>query len=323
MGVPLRATRRELFHWAISLLLTTRAATASGQVRSLDVDRIASLGVAGARTVRTRRYRVRTAVNLFSIPVISRNNVAAACLAVEDLISGTGRTSAIQFACGTWPGQINGFNRFGMTQEVVREEDGTVAESAYMCFMTSSPERNQDQAWRAFADPSRTLKLSLARGVAARTGYQWTFEQLPAPAGVTWMDSPELMDTFRNENPAAPAAAKREGADRAYPTFLHSVRVAMACGSPRSQCTFMHNAKLFDLDSVLSTADGVTLLTGRITEQGTRSPSEFRIWFHPESPADLPFRIEFRPRSFLRLVFEQDPAAGGPILHNLIPREAV
>ena len=85
------------------------------------------------------------------------------------------------------------------------------------------------------------------------------------------------------------------------------------------------NAKLYDLRATSSAADGMQLLTGRIlehaTEQDARGESNFRVWFHPNDAAGLPARIEFRPRSFLRLVFEQDPAAAGPILRCLIPEE--
>jgi len=321
MGAPPRTTRRDLLRLALPALLSARAATASATIRSLDVDRIANQTAAGTPTIRVRRYKVRAVVTLFSIPLISQDGVGAACLTAEDLVAGSSRTTAIQFACGSWPERINGFNRFGMTQEVVLEEDGAVAESAYLCFMTSSPEATSDQAWRAFADPTRTMKLSVARGVARRTHYQWALEHTPAPAGSTWQDSPQLMETLRHESPGPPEFAASETAERAYPTFLHAVRGAMAGGRPTAQCTFMHNAKLFDLRSTISPAGGMTLLTGHITERGSRSPSEFRVWFAPSDPASLPARIEFRPRPFLRLVFEQDMAAGGPTPRNLLPWE--
>ena len=322
MNPPPRATRRELLGLLVPIFLLGRTAAASAQVRSLDVDRIASRRAPGTRTARIRRYRVRAAVSLFSIPLLSKDNVGAACLTVEDLVSGSGRTTAIQFASGSWPDRINGFNRFGMTQEVVHEEDGAVIESAYLSFMTSSPEHDPDQAWRAFADRSGTLNLSVARGAADRTAYQCTLEHLPAPAGSTWMDSPTLMEELRSNNSAAAEGAAREISERAYPTFLHAVRKAMTCGIRHSRCTFMHNAKLYDLESVLSSAGGMTVLTGHITEQGSRSPSEFRLWFAPDDSSTLPVKIEFRPRSFLRLVFEQDMNAGGPTPRNLIPRES-
>lgn len=321
MGAPLRTTRRDLFRLALPMLLPGRPAAASVPFRSLDVDRIASQSVSGTHAVQFRRYRVRAAVSIFSIPLFSKDDIGAACLMAEGSESGSSQTTAIQFACGSWPDRIDGFNRFGMTQEVVHEVNGVVVESAYLCFMTSSPERNQDQAWRAFVDPSRVLNLALARGAATPASYRWTLEHVPAPAGTTWVDFPLLMETLRSAAPGTPEFAANERADRAFPTFLHAVRKAMACGCPRSRCTFMHNAKLYDLQTSMSPAGAMMLLTGHIVEQDSRSQSEFRVWFAPSDASGLPFRIEFRPRSFLRLVFEQDMAAGGPTPRNLIPRE--
>jgi hypothetical protein len=133
------------------------------------------------------------------------------------------------------------------------------------------------------------------------------------------------MSMLRDRNGSSPRAAASERTEHAYPTFLHAIRSLIAARRQNVQCTFMHNAKLYDLRAASSAADGMKLLTGRIveqvTEQAARSEPNFRVWSHPNDPSGLPTRIEFRPRSFLRLVFEHDPAAAGPILRCLIPEE--
>jgi hypothetical protein len=315
-------SRRGLFRLALPAFLLDRAlASPVAAVCSQDMDRIASWTLSGVRTVSIRRYRVHASVSLLSIPLFFRDNVGAACVMVEELVAGTGCASAIQFSGGSWPDRIKGYNRYGMTQEVVHREEGVVTESAYCSFLTTAPEKSADQAWRAFADPARTLHLAVARGAATRTNYASTLEHLAAPEGSTWMDCPRLMMMLRNPVTCAQRAVVTQAAEHAYPTFLHAVRTMLAAGRNNSQCTFIHNAKLYDLRTVLSAAEGMKLLTGYITEQGSRGESDFRVWFHPSDAAGLPSRIEFRPRSFLRLVFEQDAAVGGPILHSLIPQE--
>ena len=312
-----------------TLLLKPAVALPIVDARPLDVDRIASRNVSGTRTVHIRRYRVTASVSLLSIPLFSRDDVGAACLMVEELAAGTGRTSAIQFSAGSWPDRIGGFNRFGMTQEVTRHEDGAIAESAYFSFMTRSPEKNDEQAWRAFSEPSSVPILAVARGSATQSSYAFALEHLLAPQGCTWMDCPRLMSMLRDRNGSSPRAAANERTERAYPTFLHAIRSLISAGRQSVQCTFMHNAKLYDLRAALSTADGMNLLTGRIVEhlakhvveQRERGESNFRVWSRPNDASGLPARIEFRPRSFLRLVFEQDPSAAGPVLHCLIPEE--
>ncbi len=326
MGAWSDISRRGLFRTALQIFLVNRsAALPVVDTRPLDVDRIAGRNVSGTRTVHVRRYRVQASVSLFSIPLFSRDKVGAACAMVEELTAATGRTSAIQFSAGSWPDRISGFNRFGMTQEVMRQEDGAVAESAYFSFMTRSPEKNDEEAWRAFAQASRVPTLAVARGSATQSSYAFALEHLLAPQECTWMDCPRLMSMLRDHISSSLRAAANERTERAYPTFLHAIRSLMGAGRQSVQCTFMHNAKLYDLRAALSAADGMKLLTGHIlehaTEQGARGESNFRVWFHPNDASGLPARIEFRPKSFLRLVFEQDPAADGPILRCLIPQE--
>ena len=326
MGARSNMSRRRLFRMALHTLLLKRAvALPVVDAGPLDVERIAGRNVSGTRTVHIRRYCVKASVSLLSIPLFSRDEVGAACVMVEELAAGTSRTSAIQFSAGSWPDRIGGFNRFGMTQEVVRHEDGAIAESAYFSFMTRSPEKNDEQAWRAFVEPSRALTLAVARGSATQSSYAFTLEHLLAPQGYTWLDCPRLILMLRDRIASSPRATANERTERAYPTFLHAIRSLIPAGRQNVQCTFMHNAKLYDLRAALSVADGMNLLTGRIVEhlaeQGARGESNFRVWSHPNDDSGLPARIEFRPRSFLRLVFEHNPAAAGPILRCLIPEE--
>ena len=207
----------------------------------------------------------------------------------------------------------------------MRHENGALVESAYLSFMTSSPEKNAEQAWQAFADTSRGLNLAVAHGTAAPTSYASTLEHLAAPEGCTYLDCPRLMTMLRNSIASQPSVVASQRAEHAYPTFLQAVRAANLGGNNNSQCTFMHNANLYELRTTQSVVVGVKVLSGRVREpagrSGSRGESNFQIWSHAADPSGLPWRIEFRPRHFLRLVFEEDATAGGPVLCCLIPQE--
>jgi hypothetical protein len=310
-------TRRGLLRIVQSILLSKFVRFSALQAFS-DVTRIAN-GPAGPRAVHTRRYRAQASVSLFSIPVLWRDDVGAACVSVEEAVCAGRRTTAIQFCGGSWPQRVRGINRFGITQELIHEEAGAVVESNYMCFMTSSPEKNSDQAWHAFADRSRAMILAVARGVSTRTSYRAAFEHVPAPDGSTWMDCAQLIDLLRSKAVTFLDSAPSRNDTEACPTFLYAVRRAMANTPSQTQYQFMHNAKLYDLRTSQSASNGVTVLAGHITEHGSRSESSFRLWFDPVDATGLPLKIEFQPRSFIRLTFEHDPAAAGPTLPNLIP----
>ena len=83
-----------------------------------------------------------------SVPIFSKQNVGGACLVIEEDTRSECTVTCLQFAAGTWPDRLKGFNRFGVSREAVREENGTVVESAYLSYMASlakktSPKRDR------------------------------------------------------------------------------------------------------------------------------------------------------------------------------------
>jgi hypothetical protein len=268
---------------------------------------------------------VHANIGILGLTLFSKDNVGGACAVVEESAgspAGT-RITALQFVSGSWPERLKGFNRFGMTQEAVREEGALLAESAYLSFMTSSPEKNFDQARKAFLDAPAALAITAAHGAATRSGYGAAIDRLTAPAGFTWQRCSELMERLRGQvSPLVMETAHGAGGG-ALPTFLFAARRAMLEGRESAQSAFVHNGKLFLLRTRLTQAKEprLQLTIGRIAEQGTGHESEFRVWHRPGDPATLPVRIEFRPKSYLHLVFEHDAAAGGPAVPPLIPQE--
>ena len=324
MSAGSRFPRRDLLARAFRGILGARIAFSSSRAESVATGDSAARGVRPASRVHFQRYRVQAAVSLFGVPVIWKDGVGAASLLVEDVVSVGASATAIQFVSGSWPERVKGFNRFGMTQETVSEENGAVRESAYLSFMTSSPEKNSDQAWRAFAGHPRDLMLAVAFGKASGSGYRWSLDHQSIPSAATWMDCPALMEKFQTAGPGGWNGAWRVEEpglkDCVYPTFLHCVRKTMLHRSDEP-CTFIHNAKLFDLHPRFSVSDQCVVLTGRVVERGASSESEFRVWFDAAEPSALPSKIEFRPRSFLHLTFHFDPAAGGPAIRPLLIHE--
>ena len=164
---------------------------------------------------------------------------------VEEAVVGVQKSAAIQFVRGSWPERIKGFNRFGMTQEIVREENGVIRESGYLSFMTSSPEKNSDQGWKAFTDRPQQPHISPWRAASLPpSGYRWALERQSLPADATWMDCPALMERFRGrdvalEEPRRPQAFAERG-ERVIPHS--SLRFGKAsCGAtPCRKPLYLH-----------------------------------------------------------------------------------
>jgi hypothetical protein len=288
----------------------------------LEVDRIAGAGPSSTHLCQYRgQYRVHATITLLSVPLFSKENVGGACAMVEESVSGSSRISSIQFSSGSWPDSLKGFNRFGMAQEAVREESGVAAESAYLSFMTSSAEKNLEQAKKSFAERSASQPISVAHGHARRSEYTAALDHLTVPVKSTWEDCPRLMIEMRDRLSPLKVAAAVPDQDSAYRPFLHTVRRAMTSGAPAAENVFVHNAKLYRLRTRSSAVPEGVLLIGKIAESGTNQESEFKVWFDPHDPSGMPHRFEFRPKSFLHLVFEQDPSVSGPAFSSLFAKE--
>jgi hypothetical protein len=308
-----RLTRRGLL--GLLAFPLTRAASL------LEIDRIAGVGPRPAPAAHVCQYRVHATITLLSVPLFSKENVGGACAMVEDSVSGSSRISSIQFSSGSWPERLKGFNRFGMAQEAVREDSGVAAESAYLSFMTSSAEKNLEQAKKSFAERTALQPISVAHGRTRRSEYAAALDHLTVPAKSTWADCPRLMIEMRDRLSPLKESVTSLDQNSAYQPFLHTVRSAMTSGSATCESVFVHNAKLYRLRTRASAIPEGVLLAGKIAESGTSQESEFKVWFDPHDPSGLPFRFEFRPKSFLHLVFERDPSVIGPKFSSLIAKE--
>ncbi len=143
------------------------AAASSSPQPLLEIDRLADQAAPGVIITHTRRYRVHATISVLSVPLFSKDNVGGACAIVEEAVCGPSRTTALQFAGGSWPERLKGFNRFGMTQEAVSERGEDVLESAYLSFMTTSAERISNRRGRRFA---AALPFCRSRWRTARPG---------------------------------------------------------------------------------------------------------------------------------------------------------
>ena len=301
------------FTWTRTARALTRPAPA------FEIDRLIRSRPPGTPKIGMRRYRVRALVSFLSVPVFSKEDVGGACVTVEELVSESSRITVLQLSGGSWPDRLRGFNRFGMTQEAIREKGSGILESAYFSFMTASDEKNVDDARKAFADRSTSMTITITHGIANKTGYSSALDHLNVAAGLTWPDCPRLIEEIRGRvsRPSAVEAAT----DDVSPTFLYAVRKMLIEGVESAQCVFVHNARLYRLRTKISRTIGLTAMSGWIAECGSRHETAFGVWLDPRDATQLPTRIEFRPKSFLSLVFEHDPSLTGPAFQFLLSQE--
>jgi hypothetical protein len=264
---------------------------------------------------------VNATLTLGTLQIFTKVNVGGALLTIEE--SGTGECGAvgIQFGAGSWPERLKGFNRFGMTQELVRVENCAVAESTYMSFMTSSREANLSQAQHAFRTAAHDLPLTIARGRVTPDGMAAKILHKTVAANFSWIDCPKLMQELRAQ--IVPVSDRMVGkhSGPVLPTFLYAVRRSLLQSSGTTTL-YAHNATVYWLktEARRDHRSGELIVTARTKRPGDRAESEFKLWLDSGTERDLPLRIEFHPKSYLKLTLEADKAQIGPAFKPLFQK---
>ena len=312
-------TRRSAFALLASCLLGGLSKRLGASTSPQQLDGVGGLRPLGPASYRFRRYQVNATVVFVSIPLFSKVNVGGACAIVEQGVNPEGAVTGLQFGAGSWPDQLKGFNRFGMTEEVVRENRSGIAESAYLSFMTTAREKNFSEARDAYLASPNTLVLTVAHGRSTASASTAEIEQRQEPANYAWSKCPDLIDRLRRELPFTNASVSAEHPGRALPTFLFSVRRAILNGPGKNTDLYVHNAKVYRLrtESHVDSHSGHLIVEGHTSLEGDHSESEFRLWVALGDDSALPSRIEFRPKSFLKLTLE--PATDTNTVHPFRP----
>lgn len=282
-------TRRSAFRLALAALF------GSG-VRRLDA--------APAQCV---RYRVNATLIVACVPIFSKQNAGGAYLGIEQTAADGATVTHLEFAAGSWPERLNGFNRFGATRETVREENRAITESAYVSFMASSREKNFREARHAFASAPESLPLTIAHGKSTSAGCAFAIEHRTAPGNYSWQNCLDLAVQF-DRLPLPQAAPLSEYPARALPTFLFALHRAILTDAPATTTLYTHNGKVYCLrtQSQIDLRSSEIALTCSTSCRNEPGQTEFKLWLDSRNRTAPPTKIEFHPKSFLKLTLAQE-----------------
>lgn len=304
--------RRALLRsWVVSLL--GKKSAASPASAAFDPVAFTLRGLAaGARF--QRHYRMDAAVLLLGAPLFTRERAGGAYASVE---MGTAAI-ALQFAAGSFPARAHGLNRFGILREAVLERPGAV-ECSFAGLMTHTHEQSFEQARRALETSAGSAEGVVARGRTAGSGTDSTaetwIENIDLPPGSDWSN---LSDTLSTALRHAPRTSPRETACGQATTFLHAMRAAALCREPVATRQFVHAGKPYQL-TTRRRPERPLELDGVIRDLEGGRHAQFRTTYAAGDESGLPIRIEYRPRSFLRLTFEMEPEATQPAIPPIFP----
>jgi hypothetical protein len=260
-----------------------------------------------------KRYRADAVVLLLGIPIYKRTGVGSGQVSVEETVEGPEARRTIFFAAGSDADRAVGLSRLGWMREVIRGTESATAETEYFGVLTSSPEASLDGARRTVAAPSGGRSLFAAVNGRHTPGRSRSaLAHFDFPSAAPWSDR-GLIE--RAQSAFAASAVWRETSwpmspDQPPPTFLVQLERLLKQRA-KSAGIYVYNEQEYLLELAAPQQGGppshLLAVKGGIRNQRTGNRTAFRVWLENTPDSVVPVRIEFQPRSLLRLTFEALP----------------
>jgi hypothetical protein len=276
-----------------------------------------------------RHYRATAIVSLLSITIFSRSGVGGGYASVEENGDGAGQNVILKFVSGSTPERAHGLNRLGLIQEVIRSREGVGPESEYFGFITSNGEESLAQAKKSLEENVKDkVNYAAAEGSLRGSNVRYAVRNMLLPSSYRWSNAQEFAREVQTDFFAGSGPVYHESSGKPANTFLYAVRSAILSNDPKSEMRVMHNSKFFHMktekaldqkvgeelrkEGVAEDAAHVMRLNGTIRNEKTNEETTYKLWYEEGSPNMLPLRFEFRPKSYLKLVFDADPTKTRP-----------
>jgi hypothetical protein len=186
-------------------------------------------------------------------------------------------------------------------------------ELAFAGLMTRAREESFEQGRKALASGAHDAEGVMARGRMFGPTIQTWIESIGLTPDCDWSNLNEtLCDALRHE----PLTTPRETTSGPVTTFLYAMRSVGLCRDAVVRQQFTHAGKLYWLETRRQPEHPLELAGAIYKTSGARC-AEFRTTYAAGDQSGIPIRIEYRPRSFLRLTFEAEHEATEPVIHSL------
>ena len=276
-----------------------------------DAARTAAPGVRSRSAARV--YRADAVILLLGVPIYKRAAVGSGKASIEQAGDGAAARRTLFFAAGSDPTRARGLSRLGWMREDVLGPAAAPSEISYFGVLTSSPEESLEHARKSVGDTTAGRSVfsavsgrnSIGQTRSAITHFEfdskaaWSDRELIGKARSTFDGVVNWRETSRPASQNQPA-----------PTFLVEIVKLFGAPSERSSGRYVYNEQEYLLELERhEPARGERLLPvyGKIRNARTRVETRFRVWLEDGPESILPARIEFQPRSFLKLSFTAAP----------------
>jgi hypothetical protein len=250
---------------------------------------------------------------LLGIPIYKRAAVGSGKASIEETGDGAAAVRTLFFAAGSDPTRARGLSRLGWMRERVLGPAATPAEISYFGVLTSSPEETLDHA-RKSTDGTIAGRsvFSAVRGRNAVGHTRSAITHFEFDSKAAWSDrglidkAQSMFDGVVNWRETSRPAPQ----DQPAPTFLAEIVKLFGATSKRSSGRYVYNEQEYLLElerEEPGRGERLIPIHGKIRNVRTKVDTRFRVWLEGGPESILPARIEFQPRSFLKLSFTAVP----------------
>lgn len=276
----------------------------------------------------TRKYRASAYVSLMSVTMFTRSDVGGGFAALEETNVKGDHNLHLSFLAGSTPERAHGLNRLGFIEENIHETNNMPDAIRYFGFITANRESSLKDAQAALdLKGSTSAAYIAAEGISRGSAVRYRVHNITMPASVRWANSTELLQQvaakISSEAPLEIDSSKPSSNGQTTLTFLCALTRIIGSPAKQSSVRFIHNGKVYELQTertsdgragrelqklgLADSAESVIRLNARIRGQESNEETAFHLWFDSRSQNPLPLRFEFRPKSYLRLMFEAQP----------------
>jgi hypothetical protein len=309
-----KLTRRRLGRWAAAAFGFSigKELVAAPPASALSWDQ------PGADRTVERRYRADAQILLMGLPLFHRAGVGGGSVVWSDSKDQDGNVLRhLEFMGYSSPERAAGLNRLGFIRELTRT-GAAGEESIYFGLMTASNEATAEEAKAALASKSTEAPYSAIEGRVGSAGVSTISAHFMGPAKVTADRRAELVAMAQQ----ALATGERKDAEfRGAPPFLNALADALN-GPEQTQSRFVYSGRAYQLSikqapdakaadffqkrRIIAAGTQVIRAAGKLRRESGGNETEFHLWVAKGEARKLPLRIEYQPKSFLRLTFEAE-----------------
>jgi hypothetical protein len=203
-----------------------------------------------------------------------------------------------------------------------RVADDGASESLCFGLMTASPEETAEEARKALHPTAKTVTYTAIDCHMTKGAVETVVAHFMAPAQWSAKNRSELVERARmtlSASPPKPPEFDARGVETR--PFLQALADVLRQRA-RAEAQFVYNGRLYHLwlektpdpkatayfrkRGLVSASVQVVRAAAKLRREAGGQESTFRLWVEEEAAQPIPLRIEYRAKSYVRLIFEAE-----------------